>query len=133
MEDAVSLATIIVSDEIAMEDTNPIVSSSDSATVSDEIAMEDSVSITGPVNVSDEIAMEDVVSLATIIVSDEIAMEDASSSSAPATTYNTLILRVAHPTNTRLGGVFSGVCNFAQNYSMIGIYDNGTIRCARLP
>ena len=46
---------------------------------------------------------------------------------------NAIAIYLNSPTTTRLGGIFAGVCDFANNYTMIGIWPNGTIRCAQLP
>ena len=125
--------TATVSDEGAGEDTASAINTG-TATVSDEGAGEDVAdgSLAGIANVSDEGAGEDMAGTNLIIVSDEGAGEDTVHSSQPSVDYNTLILRVAPPTTTRLGGVFSGVCDFGNNYTQIGIYNNGTIRCAKV-
>lgn len=135
LEDSVSIiapGNVVVSDEYALEDS---VSATAANTVNptDEYALEDSVSIPGNIVVTDEFALEDSAGTNQITVNDEFALEDTVQGSATTAIRNAIVIYLNTPTTTRLGGVLADVCNYAANYSMVGIYPNGSAICYRFP
>ena len=135
MEDSVSVigpGEVNVSDEYALEDS---VSATAANTVNptDEYALEDSVSIPGNIVVTDEFALEDSAGTNQITVSDEFALEETVQGSATTPTRNAIVIYLNTPTTTRLGGVLADVCDYVNNYTMIGIYTNGSAICYKFP
>lgn len=137
-EDSVSYQTentVNLTDEGAGED---IVAAFGDSTVNitDEGAGEDSVTAETPglVTLTDEGAGEDSAGINIVTVTDEGAGEDSIPSPAVSTsTRNAIVIYLNSPTETRLGGVFSGFCDTVNNYTMYGIHLNGSIACWKLP
>lgn len=129
--------TVTVADDFALEDL--VTQLNYYGTVSDDFALEDTVTGNGSssatVTLADDFAIEDVAGTNTVTVTDDFAIEDSQpATSVPAASIrNAIVIYLNSPTTTRLGGVFAGLCDFANNYTMIGIQANGTIACSKLP
>ena len=88
-------------------------------------------------NITDELGLDDSVEFLSSShvwnIVDELGLDDSVSFDLEKQIFNALRLSLNTPTDSRLGGVYSGLCDFANNYTMIGIHTNGTIACAQWP
>lgn len=132
-----SAATFTLADDIAIQE-DPALTYTINFTfnVADDIPVEDdnaTASLAGTFTVSDDIAIEDSGGTTTFTVSDDIALDDngVSLPAAVVTHRNAIAIYLNSPAPTRLGGLFSGLCDIANNYTMIGVFTNGTIACAK--
>jgi len=142
LEDSIQVQSgnvIMLSDSIGLEDSIEIVTSR-TISITDELGLEDSIQVSSmggsiSVSITDSLGMEDAVVAFTgdITLTDEIGLEDSIEVTVSNPIFNAIKLYLNSAKNGTLGGVFAGTCDYMNNYTMVGIYENGTINCKKLP